>query len=325
MLRYPSRCLKRMALPMLVAAWAFGSGAAHAADKFKVTNVDCEQFYLWKHTPVMHYDIVPERRVDYETNPPGEYFAQAAVRTAEYCDRTSVRPASIYAAPRKIRGVWFQSNDGMFKALYDLDHLGLDASVAMVNTIGERHAAAVRTAAEHQAQLDEINSREARAREVKEAEEKAARDKQAAEAARQAAFFGSRDLQVARLGAAVTAANFTTLDAVRTNPFHFRRLGLAIVRTQFNRMVTDKIAMFGNEMAPVFVHITDVDRFTRSGETVMLAMRVIERGEVERSYGSLPEILLSAMKSEPLFGDYVGAYTCLGDDCQRIFDTAPPT
>ena len=319
-----SRCLTRMALPMLAAAWAFGAGPAHATDKFKVTTVDCEQFWQWKHTPVIHYDIVPERRTDYETNPPGEYFAQAAVRTADYCDRTSVAPSSIYNPPRKIRGIWFQSNDGMFKVLYDLDHLGIEASVAVVNTIGERHAAAVRTAAEHQAQLDEINSREARAREVKEAEEKAARDKLAAENAREAAFFGSRDLQATRLGAPVTAANITNLDAVRVNPFHFQKLGVTVVRTQFNRMVNEKVALFGNELAPVFVHITDVDRFTRSGETVLLAFRVIERGEVERSYGTLPEALMSLMKSEPIFGDYVGAYTCPGDDCTRVFD-APPT
>ena len=123
----------------------------------------------------------------------------------------------------------------------------------------------------------------------------------------------------------MTAANFTLVNDVRTNPYHFRKLGLAVMRTQFNRMVSDKVALFGNELAPVFVHMNDVDRFTRTGETVMLAVRVIERGEVERSYGSLPEIILSALKAEPIFGDYVGAYTCPADDCGRIFDAAPPT
>ena len=90
-------------------------------------------------------------------------------------------------------------------------------------------------------------------------------------------------------------------------------------------MVSEKLALFGNDLAPIFVHIEDVDRFTRTGETVMLAFRVIERGEVERSYGSLPELIVSALKSEPIFGDYVGAYTCPGDDCQHIFDPPPPT
>ena len=167
-----------------------------------------------------------------------------------------------------------------------------------------------------------------RASEVKAAEERAARDrtvseakaaqdKVAAEDAREQPFFDREDLQVSRLG---TETNFTFVDDVRTNPFHFRKLGLAIVRTQFDRMVS-----FGNDLAPVVVHIDDVDRFTRSGETVMLAFKVVERGEVERSYGSLPEIVVSAMKAAPIFGAYVGAYTCPGNDCMHVFDVPPPT
>ena len=90
-------------------------------------------------------------------------------------------------------------------------------------------------------------------------------------------------------------------------------------------MVSDKVALFGNELAPVVVHMEDVDRFTKAGEEVMLAFKVIERGEVERSYGSLPDIVLSALKEEPIFGDYVGAYTCPKGDCERLFDAPPPT
>ena len=337
------KCLPRAALPLLAVAWAAGAGPAHAADKFKVTNVECELFWLWKHTPVLHYDIVDERKADYDANPADEYFRQAAARTAEYCDRTSARPQTPLNPPRKIRGIWFQSNDGAFKILYDLDHDAVDASAGVVNTIGDRYAAGKRAEAQHQAELEAIRTRETRAeevrlaeleatarreaqaREIKAAEAKAARDKVVAEVARESVFFGSRDLQLARLGAAATAANFATIDNVRTNPFHYKKLGVAVVRTQFNRMVTDKLALFGNELAPILVHIEDVDRFTRSGETVMLALKIIERGEVERSYGSLPEIIVSALKAEPIFGDYVGAYTCPGDDCQHIFDAPPPT
>ena len=175
-----------------------------------------------------------------------------------------------------------------------------------------------------QAELETTKLREIRVREAKAAEEKAAQDKIIAENTREALFLRRRDLQVSRLGAAVTNANFTNVDAIRTNPFHFRKLGLAIVRTQFTRMINDKVALFGGELAPLYVHIEDVDRFTSTGETVLLAFRVIERGEVERSYGSLPELIVSAIKSEPVFSDYVGAYTCPDNDCLRVFDP-PPT
>ena len=112
---------------------------------------------------------------------------------------------------------------------------------------------------------------------------------------------------------------------VRTNPFHFKKLGLAVLPTTFNRMVTDQIALFGNELAPVFVHIGDVDRFTTAGEVVLLALKVVDRGEVEHSYGSLPEMIVSALKAEPIYGDYVGAYTCPNGDCGHVYDAPPPT
>ena len=147
----------------------------------------------------------------------------------------------------------------------------------------------------------------------------------AAQNAREKAFFDRKDFQVSRLGAEVSSANFAAVADVRTNPFHFRKLGVAVIRTRFNRMVSDKVALFGNELAPVVVHMEDVDRFTKAGEEVMLAFKVIERGEVERSYGSLPDIVLSALKEEPIFGDYVGAYTCPKGDCERLFDAPPPT
>lgn len=317
---------------MLAGAWALTAGPAHAADKFKVTSVNCELFWLWKRTPTLYYDIVDERRSDYDTNPPPDYFREAAVRTAEFCNRTSAQPQQALGPPRKIRGIWFQSNDGKFKVLYNLDDGSVDFSAGVTNQIGDRHAEELRAAA----QLEQIRTREARDREVRAAEQKAEedrvadarkaeQDKAAAEDAHQKAFFDSRDLQVARLGAAVTKANFAAVQDVRTNQFHFRKLGVAVVRTEFNRMVSDSVALFGNEIAPVFVHIEDVDRFTRSGETVLLALKITERGEVERSYGSLPEVLLSALKAEPLFGEYVGAYTCPRDDCGHVFDVPPPT
>ena len=321
------------ALPLVLAgAWALAAGPAHAADKFKVTSVNCELFWLWKRTPTLYYDIVDERRPDYDTNPAPDYFREAAVRTAEFCNRTSAQPQQPLGPPRKIRGIWFQSNDGQFKVLYNLDDGSLDFSAGLTNQIGDRHAEELRAAA----QLEQIRTREARDREVRAAEQKAQeekvadarkaeQDKAAAEDDRERAFFDSRELQVARLGAAVTKANFAAVQDVRTNPFHFRKLGVAVVRTEFNRMVSDSVALFGNEIAPVFVRIEDVDRFTRSGETVLLALKVTERGEVERSYGSLPEVLLSALKAEPLFGDYVGAFTCPGDDCNHVFDASPPT
>ena len=300
-------------------------GQAQAADKFKVTSVDCEWFWQWKHTPVIHYDIVEERRADYNVNPDADYFRQAALRTVEHCDRTSSKPQQPLGPPRRIRGVFFRSNDGRFEVLYDLDASGFDPLAGIRNDIADRYAADQRMAEQHQRQLDEIGNREARAKQVKDAEAKAVQDRVAAENAREKLFFDRRDLQVSRLGTEATAANFTFVDDVRTNPFHFRKLGLAVVRTQFNRMLNDRLALFGNDLAPVLVHIEDVDRFTRSGETVMLAFKVIERGEVERSYGSLPEILLSALKAEPIFGVYVGAYTCPGNDCTHVFDAPPPT
>ena len=343
------------ALPLVLAgAWALAAGPAHAADKFKVTSVNCELFWLWKRTPTLYYDIVDERRPDYDTNPAPDYFREAAVRTAEFCNRTSAQPQQALGPPRKIRGIWFHSNDGQFKILYNLDDGSLDTSAGVTNRIGDQHAEELRAAA----QLEQIRTREARDREVRAAEQKAEQDrvaaintaeenrvvaakkaqedrvadarkaeqdKAAAEDAREKAFFDSRDLQVARLGAAVTKANFAAVQDVRTNPFHFRKLGVAVVRTEFNRMVSDSVALFGNEIAPVFVHIEDVDRFTRSGETVLLALKITERGEVERSYGSLPEVLLSALKADPLFGEYVGAYTCPRDDCNHVFDASPPT
>ena len=56
---------------------ALNFSQAHAADKFKVTSVDCEQFFLWNdHTPVIHYDIIEERKADYTTNPLTSYFEQ---------------------------------------------------------------------------------------------------------------------------------------------------------------------------------------------------------------------------------------------------------
>lgn len=303
------------------------AGPVQAADKFKVTSAECEMFWLFRHTPVVNYDIVDERVADYRANPDAEYFRQAAQRTAEYCDRTSGKPQAPLGPPRKIRGVWFQSNDGKFKALFDLDSDAIDFSAGVINRIADQFAADQRAATQkaaaeqrHEAQLEEVRTREARAREVKEAEEKVKRERSAAESARQKAFFDSRDLQVARLGTAVQMANFTFVTDVRTNPFHFKKLGFAVVRTQFNRMMSEKVAMFGNELAPIFVHLEDVDRFTKSGETVMLAFKVVERVDVERSYGSIPEIILSSLKSEPLFGEYVGAYSCPGDDCQHIFD-----
>ena len=161
--------LKKSALPMIVAGAAVFAavGPAHALDKFKVTSVDCEMFWLWKHTPVIHYDIVDERRADYNVNPDGEYFRAAAARTAEYCDRTSAKAESPMNPPRKIRGVWFQSNDGRFKILFDLDRGGVDVSAGVTNLIGDRYAVDQRAAAQHAAQLEEIATREARAREVK--------------------------------------------------------------------------------------------------------------------------------------------------------------
>ncbi len=338
-----SRFLPRAALPLLAVAWAAGAGPAHATDKFKVTNVECEMFWLWKHTPVLHYDIVDERRSDYEGGPAADYFRQAAARTAEYCDRTSAKPQVPGQPPRRIKGIWFHSNDGAFKAFFDLETDAVDASAGIVNTIGDRYVAKKRDEAQHQAELEAIRTRDARAeevrqaelqaakvreakaREVKAAEVKAAQDKLAAEIAREAVFFGRRDLQLSRLGAAVTVDNFAAIDAVRANPYHYRKLGLAVVQAQFSRMVTDKIALFGNDLAPIYVFITDVDRFTRSGETVMLAIRVSDRVEAERSYGSLPEIIVSAFKSDTIIGEYVGAYSCPGGDCQHIFDPPPPT
>ena len=328
---------RTLALSTLAIAAAFSAaGAAQAADRFKVTSVDCEQFFLWRHTPVIHYDIVDERKGDYETDMGPDYFRQAASRTVEFCDRTSFKPETPLAAPRRIRGIWFQSNDGQFKILFDVDRGAVDASAGVTNRIGDRYAARRQADARHEAQLEEIRTREARAQEVRAAEAKAAQDKAAAEAkaaqdkvaaenAREQLFFDRMDLQVSRLGTQVSPADFALVADVRTNPFHFRKLGLAVVRTQFSRMVTDKVALFGNEFAPVFVHIADVDRFTRSGETVMLALKVVERGEVERCYGSLPEIILSALKAEPIYGDYVGAYTCPGEDCNHVFDPPPPT
>ena len=313
--------VQALAAGMSVAA----AGSALATDKFKVTNVDCETSWLWKRTPVLHYDILDERRADYEGGPGLDYFGQAAARTAAFCERTSLRPESPMNPPRKVRGVWFQSNDGQFKALYDLDRGAVDLGAGVINQIGDRFAVRQKAAAEHAAQLEEVRTREARARELKAAEEKAAQDKVVAENAREQLFFGRRDLQVSRLGVEVAPTNFALVQDVRTNPFHFRKLGVAVVRTQFNRMVTAKVALFGNDLAPILVHIEDVDRFTRSGETVMLAMKVVERGEVERSYGSVPEIVLSALKAEPIYGDYVGAYTCPGDDCNHVFDAPPPT
>ena len=334
------------------------AGEARAADRFKVTSVDCETFWLFKRTPVLHYDIVDERTADYNANPGGEYFRQAASRTAEYCDRTSNKPKSPLGPPRAIRGIWFQSNDGRFKALFDLDGNGVDVSAGVVNRVADEFAADQRSTAhkasaeqqqaaqqaaaerqqaaqkaaterQHQAQLDEVRTREARAREIKDAEDKIKRDRMAAENARVMAFFEWRDLQVARIGTAVHQESFTNVDSVRTNPFHYRRLGMAVVRTTFNRMMSEKVAMFGSVLAPIFLHMEDVDRFTTSGETVMLAFRVTERGDVERSYGSIPEIILSSLKSEPLFGEYVGAYSCpsMGStiDCERIFDVPPPS
>ncbi len=231
--------------------------------------------------------------------------------------------------------MWFQSNDGEFKARFDLDRGAVDASAGITNRIGDRHAVALRAQAQHEAQLAEIRTRDARERELRAAREQAARDKAAAElkasqeqaaaaAARDAAFLARPDLQLARLGTKVRLEHFTTLEDVRTNPYHFQKLGFAVVRTKFARMLTDKVALFGSELQPLFVHIGDVDRFTRAGETVMLAMRVVERGEAERSYGSLPEIILSMMKAEPVWADYVGAYTCPGDDCGHLLDVPPP-
>lgn len=313
-------------LPALLASAAItGILPAKAADKFKVTNVECEMSWLWKHTPVIHYDIVDERRSDYESNPASEYFRSAAARTAEFCDRTSPKPESPLAPPRKIRGIWFQSNDGTFKILFDLNRENIDLSVGILNRIGDKHAADQRAADQQTARLEEIRTREARAQQAKAAEARAAQQKADAENAREAQFFERSDLQIARLGTKVTRDNFAFVPDVRTNPFHFRKLGLAVVRTQFNKMVSDKLALFGNELAPIFVHIEDVDRFTHTGETVMLALKVVERGDVERSYGSLPEIILSALKAEPIFGDYVGAYSCPADDCGRIFDVPPPS
>lgn len=321
----PSLFLPTFVRALLAVTILITAPPAHAADKFKVTGVECEMSWQWKHTPVIHYDIIDERRGDYQTNPGADYFRGAAERTAEFCDRTSRRPETPLAPPRQIRGIWFQSNGGEFKILFDLDRTAVDMSVGIVNTIGDKFAADKQVAARQQAALEEIRTRDARASEVEAAKEKAAQDKRAAEAARESAFFGSKGVQLSRLGTEVVPANFAFIADVRNNPFHFRKLGLAVVRTQFNKMVTDKLALFGNEFAPIFLHIDDVDRFTRSGETVMLAFKVIERGEVERSYGSLPELVMSALKSEPIFGDYVGAYTCPADDCGRIFDPPPPT
>ncbi len=333
---------RRLSL-LLAAGCLFTAGTAQAADKFKVTSVDCEMFWLWKHTPVLHYDISDERKGDYDVNPDASYFRQAAERTAEYCDRTSARPQQPLGPPRRIRGVWFQSNDGQFKVLFDLDAGGVDTSAGIVNGIGDRHLAQVQAEARHAAQLEEIRTRDARERELQAAREKAASDKTAADAkaaqdqtaavaareklffdrpdlqlarlgtavkaaqdqaaavaAREKLFFDRPDLQLARLGTAVTAANFTSVANVRTNPFHFQKLGLAVVWAQFNRMLTADTALFGNELAPLVLRIGDVDRFTRSGETVMLAFKVIKRGDAERSYGSLPEAVLSLMKAEPL-------------------------
>ena len=322
------------ALSTLVAATlTFAAGdEALAADKFKVTSVDCEMFSLFRHTPVINYDIVEERAADYRVTPDAEYFRLPALRTADYCNRVSDKPQAPLAPPRKIRGVWFQSNDGRFKALFDLDSGGLDRSAMVTNRIAEQYAADQRTAAQkagaerqHEAHLEEIRTREARAQEVKAAEDKAKQERIAAENARERVFFARKDLQVSRLGTEVAPPNFALVDDVRTNPFHFRKLGLAVVRSQFNRMISANVALFGNELAPILVHIDDVDRFTKSGETVMLALRVEERGNVERSYGSIPEIIISALKAEPLFGEYVGAYSCPGNDCAHVFDAPPPS
>lgn len=321
-----SKSSEQLMLPMLlVGICTFASGPANAADKFKVTSVDCEMFWLWKHTPVIHYDIIDEHKVDYQRNPAGEYFAAAAERTAAYCDRTSDQKQQPLGPPRKIRGVWFQSNDDSVKILYSFDQNGVDASAGLVNRIGDKYAVDQRAAAQHEAQVEEIRTREARAQEVKAAQLKAEQDRVAAEAAREQTFYAEADLQRLRLGTTVTPANFAFVQDVRTNPFHYRKLGVAVVRTQFNKMITDNVALFGNELAPILIHIEDVDRFTKNGETVMLAFKVTERGEVERSNGNLPEIIISAMKQEPLFGDYVGAYTCPGDDCNHIYDVPPRT
>ena len=330
----PPRAIPPTLHLLLAAACALAAGPARA-DKFGGAQVDCEQFFLWKHTPVLSYAIPAEHRADYETGPDAEYFRQAAQRTAAFCDRTSALPQQPLGPPRRIRGVWFQSDDGQFKVLFDLDRSAVDASAGVVNQIGDRHAAQLRDEARHEAQLAEIRTRDARERELRAAREQATRDKAAADlktaevqaaaaAARDAAFLARPDLQLARLGTKVTEAHFTTMEAVRANPFHFRRLGLAVVRIRFNRMLTDSVALFGNELAPLFVHLDDVDRFTRSGETVLLAMRVVERGEAERSYGSVPEIILSMMKAEPVWVEYVGAYTCPGDDCGHVLDVPPP-
>ena len=122
--------LKKMVPPLLAGLSALAMASpAHAVDKFKVTSVDCEMFWLWKHTPVLHYDIIDERRPDYNVNPGADYFGQAASRTAEFCDRTSAKPQTPLNPPRKIRGIWFQSNDGQFKILYDLDHGSVGAGL----------------------------------------------------------------------------------------------------------------------------------------------------------------------------------------------------
>ena len=119
--------------------------------------------------------------------------------------------------------------------------------------------------------------------ETKAAQAKAEQDRAAAENARDSLFFVRPDLQVSRLGTAVASANFAQIQDVRVNPFHFRKLGLAVVRTRFNRMVSDDVALFSDEFAPILLQVQDVDRSTRSGEIVMLAFEVTERGEVERS------------------------------------------
>ena len=173
--------------------------------------------------------------------------------------------------------------------------------------------------------LEELKTRDARAQELKETAERIAQAKVAARKAREDAFLHNDALQISRLGTKVVLANFANIQDVRDNPFHYKRLGLAVIGTTFHRMRDEKTAEFGNDFAPIILHIDDPDRFAHSGEAVMLAFQVDTRVEIERKYGSLPEIIISAMTKEPIYGVYVGAYTCPAGDCSRLLDAPPPT
>jgi hypothetical protein len=294
----------------LIIGLSFGIGTASRAsvsEKFDNPKIDCEQYFLYQHTPVVKYDIPADHRDDYKHDNGADYWSEPAAHFKDYCEHLPNQPRELPGGPRRhIVGIWFQSNDGTFKFLWNTDDNKVDYRVPVRNEI----AAEERRRVQHEQELKDIEMQNLRQQQIVEAQAKAQRDNIAAQEKNQEAAIAAdakaraemeafkkaseqarndkerrflndeNHLQEKKFGSKEPVQFIISPQMVAVNQFRYQNKVIAF-RAQFSRMISADTALFGGPLNPLIVEgITPLfdqrtgkreDRFIRPNQDVFIA------------------------------------------------------